>query len=384
MKKTLLVAGLLVAALQLHAAKVVKVSARSSKAGEVNVSDVTMRCEVKVGSEYDPAACARDVKALRDTGEYDDISVEAKHVTGGIDVVYVITPKPRYHGPLNCKGNDYWNASKIAKFADLKDGYAYGEADFAAAANRIRDEYRKKEFPDVKVTPQVEPVPGSENSVTVTMVIDEGKRCEINEYLFEGNANVEESVLRETFGSFPWWNPIGWFTDAPVTPQDLAEARDKIAEHYRNLGYLDVVVSPAERVAAEKDDEMNILFKIEEGTRYQVRSISVAGVKTYPESAVLASVKAVASGSVAGEKALQDAAREIEIFCGSGKSPLAETRVNVKRIPVEGDQTSLDITFDVEEGVPVTIDRVLIRGNDYTKDKVIRRELAIQPGDPVA
>ena len=383
MKRLMIVSVLLALAAQLQAAKVVRVSARSSRTGSAGVSDVTARCEVKSGSEYDPAACARDVKALRDAGEYEDISVEARHVDGGIEVVYIITPKLRYHGPLNCKGNEYWNASKIAKFADLKDGYAYGEADFAAAANRIRDEYRKKEFPDVKVTPVVEPMAGSEGSVKATMVIEEGKRCEIGGYVFEGNANVEADVLRETFGSFPWWNPVGWFTDAPVTPQDLAEARDKVAEYYRNLGYLDVVVSSAERVPGDDDGEANILFRIEEGPRYMVKAITVKGVKRYPESAVLASVKAVASGGVAGEKALRDAAREIEVFCGSGNLPLAETHVAVKRIPVDGSPNALDIIFDVEEGVPVTIDRVLIRGNDYTKDKVIRREISLSPGDPM-
>ncbi|MBO5941433.1 MAG: outer membrane protein assembly factor BamA [Kiritimatiellae bacterium] len=383
MKKLVLVAAIFAAAVGLQAAKVVNVTARSSRAGDASLSGVTARCEVKVGMEYDPAACARDVKSLRDAGEYEDISVEASHVDGGIEIVYVITPKPRYHGPLNCKGNTYWNASKIAKFADLKDGYAYGDADFAAAANRIRTEYRKKEFADVKVTPVVEPIAGSDGAVTVTMVIEEGKRCEIDQYLFEGNANAEADALRETFGSFPWWNPIGWFTDAPVTAQDLAEARDKIAEYYRNLGYLDVEVMPAERVAAKKDGEVNILFKIAEGQRYKVGSITVVGIKNYPEAAVLGSVKAVSKGSVASEKALKDAAREIEIFCGSGKNPLAETRVEIKHVPVENDPDSLNVIFDVTEGVPVAIDRVLIRGNDYTKDKVIRREISLSPGDPM-
>lgn len=383
MKKVLVFAVLMQAVLQLHAARVLNVSARSSRAGDMNVSDVTSRCEVKPGAEYDPAACARDVKVLRDTGEYEDIAVEAKHVDGGIDIVYVITPKTRYHGPLNCKGNEYWGASKIAKFADLKDGYAYGEADFAAAANRIRDEYRKKEFPDVKVAPVIEPVAGSDGAVSVTMVIDEGRRCKIDEYVFEGNANADASDLRETFGALPWWNPVGWFIDTPVTPQDLAEARDKIAEYYRNLGYLDVVVAPAERISNADGDGANIVFKIEEGPRYQVNSMAVSGVVKYPESAVLASVKAVSAGSVAGEKNLKDAAREIEVFCGSGKTPLAETHVTVKRVPVAGNPNALDIVFDVEEGVPVTIDRVLIRGNDHTKDKVIRREISLSPGDPM-
>ena len=383
MKNKVLLSVVLLGALQMHAAKVVGVSARSSRVENINVSDVTVRCEVKPGSEYDPAACARDVKVLRDTGEYEDISVEAKHVDGGIEVVYVIVPKTRYHGPLNCKGNDYWNASKIAKFADLKDGYAYGEADFAAAANRIRDEYRKKEFHDVKVTPVVEPVSGSEGAVSVTMVIEEGKRLKTDEYLFEGNANVDAAALRETFGALPWWNPVGWFIDTPVTSQDLAEARDKIAEYYRNLGYLDVVVHQAERVSCAKEDKANIMFKIEEGPCYRVKSIAVSGITKYPEAAALDAVKAVSTGSVAGEKALKDAAREIEIFCGSGTTPLAETHVSIKRVPSVADPNTLDITFDVEEGVPVTIDRVLIRGNDYTKDKVLRREISLSPGDPM-
>jgi len=382
--KRIIVATLVAAAvLQLQAAKVVNVTARSARGGDADISDVMARCEVKVGSQYDPAACARDVKALRDSGEYEDISVEAKHVGDGIDITYVITPKPRYQGPLNCKGNEYWNASKIAKYADLKDGYAYGDADFAAAANRIRNEYRKKQFPDVTVTPEVEPVPGSDGAVSVTMVIKEGKRCKIKEYIFEGNEHAEDSALRETFGWYPWWNPIGWFNDDPVTKQDLAEARDKIAAHYRNLGYLDVVVEDARRVMREDDETADVIFRIQEGSCYRVKSLAVKGVTKYPETAALAAVKAVKEGDIAGEKVLKDAAREIEIFCGSGEHPLAETHVMVKHTPSSADGEMLDVVFDVEEGVPVTIDRVLIRGNDYTKDKVIRREISLSPGDPM-
>ena len=382
MKRVLAAAVAVVTVLQIHAAKVVNVSARSATAGDADVSDVTSRCEVKPGPEYDPAACARDVKALRDAAEYEDITVEARHVDGGISVEYVVTPKPRYHGPLNCKGNEYWNAAKIAKFADLKDGYAYGEADIAAAANRIRTEYRKKQFPDVKVTPEVEKLPDG-GGISVTMVIEEGARCKIKEYLFEGNEHAEAAELRESFGWYPWWNPIGWFNDDPVTKQDLAEAREKVAAHYRNLGYLDVSVSEAERVMRDDGETANILFKIDEGPCYRVNSIAVTGVTKYPEASALAAVTAVKVGDVAGEKVLKDAAREIEIFCGSGSVPLADTRVEVKRNPSPADGGVLDIVFDVEEGVPVTIDRVLIRGNDYTKDKVIRREISLSPGDPM-
>lgn len=382
MKRLIMALAAGAAALQLSAAKVASVSARSTTADDADLSAITSRCEVKAGSEYDPAACARDVKALRDSSEYENIEVEAKHTDAGITVVYVVTPKPRYHGPLNCKGNEFFNASKIAKLADLKDGYAYGEADIAAAANRIRDEYRKKHFPDAKVTPEVEKLPAG-GGISVTMVVEEGARSKIKSYKFSGNGNVEADDLRETIGWYPWWNPVGWFSDEPVTKQDLAEAAEKIAQHYRNLGYLDCTVSPAERIAREDGETSDILFKIEEGRRYSIKSIAVTGVKSYPEAAVIGSVKAVKNGDVAGEAALKSAAREIEIFCGSGTKPLADTHVETLRIPAQDGSDALDVVFKVTEGVPVTIDRVLVRGNDYTKDKVIRREISLSPGDPM-
>ncbi|MCQ2388445.1 MAG: outer membrane protein assembly factor BamA [Kiritimatiellae bacterium] len=379
MKRLVMTAALL-AVCQTWAAKVSSVTARTADGKAAGASDVLVRCEVKPGSEYDPAACARDVQALKNTGEYEDIAVEASHGATGVEVVYVVTRKLRFQAPLQAKGNEFWGASKIAKLSELVDGYAYGEADFAAAAGRIRAEYRKKHFADVQVTPVVEPVPGSDDAVTVTMEIVEGPRVKIRDYNFDGNEKVEADDLRAALGDYPWWNPLGWFTDKPVTEQELAEACDKVRAVYRNRGYLDATVSMPEKVAAG-EDEADYVFRVDEGPCFTVGSIAVSGVKHYPEAAALASVKALAVGDVAGEEALAAAAHQLEIFCESGDNPLAETRVDVRRLPSAEDDSKLDVTFVVTEGVPVVIDRVLVRGNDYTQDKVIRREIKLSPGD---
>jgi hypothetical protein len=77
--------------------------------------------------------------------------VEAWAADKGIDVIYIVTRKLRFQGPLNVTGNDYWSVSKITKLSELKDGYAYGEADFEAAAGRVKREYQKKFFLVLKV-----------------------------------------------------------------------------------------------------------------------------------------------------------------------------------------------------------------------------------------
>lgn len=381
MKRMVLAVALAVAGMA-SAAKVASVSVKAADGDVEDVGDAAVRCQVKVGDEYDPAQCARDVRALRDAGTFDDIVVKAEQGVNGVDVTYVVKHKMRFQGPLAVKGCDYWNEGKIAKFSELKDGYAYGEAEIAAAAGRIRREYQKKFFPDVKVKPVVEPVEGIAGAVKITMEIEEGERAKITDFEFDGNEAFEADELRASFNQYPWWNPMGWFSDVPATPQDLAEARDRVVAFYRDRGYLDVEISQPE-VRTREDGERVRVFQVREGPCYKVGTISVTGVKAYPEDVVAAAVKRIAPGDVAGATALDEAAHEIEVFCGSGRAALADTHVTVRRLPSETDPETLNLVFAVEEGVPVTVNRVLIRGNDYTMDKVIRREIALSPGDPM-
>lgn len=381
MKRMGLAVALAVAGMA-SAAKVASVSVKAADGDVEDVGDAAARCQVKVGDEYDPAQCARDVRALRDAGTFDDIVVKAEQGVNGVDVTYVVKHKMRFQGPLAVKGCDYWNEGKIAKFSELKDGYAYGEAEIAAAAGRIRREYQKKFFPDVKVKPVVEPVEGIAGAVKITMEIEEGERAKITDFEFDGNEAFEADELRASFNQYPWWNPMGWFSDVPATPQDLAEARDRVVAFYRDRGYLDVEISQPE-VRTREDGERVRVFQVREGPCYKVGTISVTGVKAYPEDVVAAAVKRIAPGDVAGATALDEAAHEIEVFCGSGRAALADTHVTVRRLPSETDPETLNLVFAVEEGVPVTVNRVLIRGNDYTMDKVIRREIALSPGDPM-
>ena len=77
MKRLILAMTVAATVFAAQAAKVssVQVKAADGDAGEVG--SVAARCQVRVGDEYDPAQCARDVRALRDAGEFDDITVKA-------------------------------------------------------------------------------------------------------------------------------------------------------------------------------------------------------------------------------------------------------------------------------------------------------------------
>ncbi len=382
-----------------YAADVVDVKVKVLDGFGGDTGSVITRCQTKVGATYDPVTVSRDVTSLKDSGEFEEIEADAQRLADGVEVTFFVKRKFRFQAPLVVKGCDYFSETRVAKESELKDGFLYGEGDLAAAAAKVRLAYQKKYYLDAKVTPLVEPIDGAGNNCTITFIVDEGRRQKFRNFIFDGANHVsvrpwwnpawwepaegcfDEAELREAINDYAWWNPIGWFTDAPVTVEMLAQCAAKLAEVYRNHGYLDVTVAFPERVPCEDPEKSDVVFRIVEGPRYRLGSAEIRGVTRYPVEAVRGRSALPLPGAIAGEKELADAARRIQVVVGSGDSGLADTRVDVKRIPREGDAAIVDVVFQVTEGVPVVIDDVVIRGNDYTKDKVIRREIALGPGD---
>ncbi len=380
------------------AATVTKVSVKAMDGFGGDTSSVATRCQTKVGSEYDPTVVTRDVNALKSSGEFESINADAQRVSDGVEITFFVSRKMRYAAPLVIEGNDALSESKITSEANLKDGFLYGDSDLSAAAARIRLAYQKKHYADAKVAYRTQSVGG--NDVTITFIIDEGVRRKVSAYRFEGAAHAidvpawkklslrnefedgffDSAELHDAINDQPWWNPAGWFSDSPVTKDQQAQACDKLEEVYRKHGYLDVKITGPEHRIVKNGEKVDVVFNVSEGVRYRIGSIKLTGLTRYPENAVREKSALPKPGDIAGEQTLQDAARRVEIAVGSGDLGLADTRVDIKCIPTS-DPSTVNVIFKVTEGVPVVIGDVLIRGNDYTKDKVIRREIALGPGD---
>ena len=379
MKKIYITSFLLAMAVFARGADVTKVSVEHlDKFGGESVG-VLSHCQTKVGSSYDPAVVARDVASLKDSNLFQDIQVSAERKAEGVEVTFKVYRKVRFLKPLVVNGNTNISSSKIADESDLKDGRLYGDADFAAAADKIRALYAKNDFPNARVTPLVKVVPGGIDCM-VTFEVEEGAPLKVSGYVFSGAENVDESDLKYEIGLFPFWDPRSWFADKPVSDAQLADAVAKISRYYADLGYLDVKVS-SECIADSASNKKTISFKIVEGPLYTVGSVKIEGLKSYSNKDVAEKSTLPNEGDAAGLKVLEDASHSISVAVGSGSLGLSESRVDIKRIPRDGNASVLDIVFSVTEGIPVVIDNVAIVGNEYTKDKVIRREIELGPGD---
>ena len=359
-----------------------KVTVRALDAFGTDASDVLQYCSVKENDSYSPEeltkGLSKDVRTLLDTERFEDVSAEVETgVSDGIYVVYSVKRRYRFQDPISIRGNDYMSESKVKKYAELKNGDPIDEQILASKVSKIRDEYIKRYYRNIKISVVMEPMTNSVGFAQVTFVVNEGVREKIRSFKFLGNPSIDAEELRYSFGDLPWYDPRSWFTEAIVTEQALEDARQQAEDVYQNKGFLDAQVATpvSEKVGEEKVDMM---FKVTEGDAYTTESTAIRGVKLFPESDVLAGSR-MKKDMVCGRQAVNDAAKDIQDYYGS--RGYVDTVVRPLIDPMPGRPGRAVITFDVREGQLAYIRNVVIRGNNETKDKVIRREVLVSPGE---
>jgi outer membrane protein insertion porin family len=342
-----------------------------------DASDVLTFCSVKAGEEVSQEAMSKDVRSLLDTGRFGYAGVELEKLDDGIRVIYVVRRRSRFQEPLSIKGADYLSERKIRKLFELKSGDYIDEAVLSEKVTKIRDAYGKKFFPEAKVEEKIEPIENGAGSANVILIIEEGEQVKIKDFRFIGNSSIDSKELRSSFGQRPWYDPRGWFMDTPVSAQDLEDARQQAEEVYHNQGYLDAKVEfPVTETISKGKAAM--VFEVTEGDVYSVDSTAIKGVKLFPEGEVLSKCTLPVDG-VAGRSSINDSAKKIgEYYTSRG---YIDTRVRPVIKPVEGKPGRMAITYNVVEGGLVYINNIIIRGNNKTKDKVLRRELMVNPGE---
>jgi outer membrane protein insertion porin family len=208
------------------------------------------------------------------------------------------------------------------------------------------------------------------------VAIDEGKRTPVKEVLFEGNEQIPDSDLRGALKQPSRWNPLWWFRKKRFDPDELEAARLEIRDIYMSRGYLDAVVDlPV--VETVDEHELRVKVHVSEGTLYHIGKMSLSGVALFSEMALWKGVK-VKAGDIASSDAITAAAQALRDYYGS------RGYINTVVKPLldaDGSKRTVNVAFSVTEGALTHIRNIEIQGNSRTRDKVIRRELLVYPGD---
>lgn len=344
---------------------------RNTGIGPLEEESVLAFTTLKAGEPFAQASVSRDVKMLQASGRFSDVQVEVERASGGLVVTYAVNPRLRIHR-IAVEGADYIGNRKALDLLELGPGDLVDDMLLGARAQPLRDHYAKRYFPEVSLTWEINPR-GETGHCDVAVRVNEGRRAKVKRIRFTGNRAIKTRELRKVMQQrrVRLWS---WFTNSGrFDPDQLAMDVGAIRNVYLDRGYLDAAVG--EPLVQRTRRGVEIEIPVQEGRKYRVGAVGIDGMELFSPETVqpLLPLSRGASASMQGIRQTADAIRDFY-----GRKGYVETRVSYDIRPAP-DGTA-DLKFTVREGTLARARDILIRGNTRTKDKVIRRELTIAPG----
>ena len=344
-------------------------------AGPVTISRerVLANMRTQVGKPYSEQGVAEDIRNLYATGKITNARIFGEPVQNGVRVIVVVQSKATV-GEVVIQGATQVKEAKLRKQMSVKTGDTLSESSLEQDKQKIIDAYDKAGFSGTNVKYEVQNDEKT-GKARVVYSVTEGGKSSIRSVNFEGNNAISTKELRKTMKTRPK-NLLSFLTKTGKVQNDqLDQDVLSLRELYQNRGYIDADVSLPE-ITTSPDGKTDILIRIKEGQQYNVGKVAITGANVFPKEQVQTKVK-MAGGETFSAKTLRDDAKAIQDMYGER----GYVDMQVKGITTPAGRGVVNVEYRIEEGAQSYVERVNIQGNTHTKDKVIRRELAVAPGD---
>jgi outer membrane protein insertion porin family len=327
----------------------------------------------KVGEPYSERAAEADIRALYATGGVANVRIFAEPLGDGVKVTVLLQGRPVVE-EIIIEGAQQISMNRVRREISSKVGDVLSEEKLEDDRQKILKIYEDRFFADVDVQYRVQEVPG-QNRVRVIFQITEGPKLIVRRITITGNENILARDIIKVMKTRPW-NILSFINKSGrVLPAQVEEDRSAIRTLYQNRGFADVEIVSFETVPLGTDG-VEIQIGIREGIQYRVNSVKFEGVNIVPSDEIKARLKMV-EGSLFTPKGMGDDLKALRDFYG------ARGYVDMVVMPeiLPAGTGAVDVIYRLDEGVQSYVNLINIQGNTRTKDRVIRREMAVKPGD---
>jgi len=335
---------------------------------------ILAQMRTKVGLPYSDTVAETDIRALYNTGQVQNVRIFGQPESDGVKVIVAVQTRTMLN-EIQIDGATRISPKKLRKNLGVKLNTPLREEDLEKGREKIMETYQAHGFNDVEVTFRVEAIDAIRGTSRAVYTVNEGIKGSVSTVRFEGNTHFSDRVLRKQMKTRQ--KTLFSFVDKSgrLDETQLQDDLQKVREFYQNHGYIDVAVRDVTKQRTSSG-ALQIVIAIDEGPQYHVGKLTFVGYKATTEQKLRAVVK-MKEGSVYSAKAIKDDAKALADAYGSGGY------VDLTIVPEtsQAHDRLIDITYKIDEGQRSYVERISISGNTRTKDKVIRREVLIAPGD---
>jgi outer membrane protein insertion porin family len=341
--------------------------------GNRRVEPETVRSylQFNVGDAYSAAKVDGSIKALFATGLFADVSIQPK----GSTVVVTVKENPIIN-QVAFEGNSEVDTATLSGEVKLKARSVFTRAKAQADVQRILDVYRRQGRFAASVEPKI--INLEEDRVNLVFEITEGESTKVKGINFVGNHAFTDSQLRDVIST----TQAGWFDFLKGTsvydPDRMNLDRELLRQYYLKNGYADVAVTAANAEIDPAGQGFLITFAIDEGPLYNFGAINIESALPGVNPDTYRGDLLTHSGQVYDASQIDKTSEKLTLAVAEAGHAFARVR---PRLTPDATNHTISISYVVDEGPRIYIERINIIGNTRTKDYVIRREFRLAEGD---
>ncbi len=349
------------------------VVSRVEVSGNQRVDADTIRnyISIKPGKAFSSSDIDAAVKALFGTGMFSDVQINQVGSTLVVKVSeYQVVNQVLFQGNKKLKDN------ALSAAVQLKPRGTFSQATLDSDVEAIKAAYRRIGRDDAAVATQIMQL--GDNRVNVVFNITEGGRTQITAVNFVGNSAYSSRRLSDVINTkrSSWLSFV--LRDDVYDEDKLRADQELLRRFYYNHGYADFQVVSAVGELDSATNKYTVTITVQEGPRYTFGDVSVESTIPEVDSKSLQSVVQTDKGDVYSAKKVEDSIIALtEKVAGSGYA--------FAQVTPRGDRNfenhTISVVYTIDQGAKAYIERIEIRGNDRTRDYVIRREFDVSEGD---
>lgn len=346
----------------------------------ISQDDVALYLREHVGQAFKVDTLAGDVRALWDSGFFEDVQVDLTPTDRGVRLRFKVTERPNIKG-IDFDGNEEIETDKLLEAIEIKPNTILSVPAVRRSVSKIKDAYAEKGFFLADVIFTIDPQ--RDNEVIVKFKVTEHQPVTVRRITFIGNEHIPDADLREVMQT----GNGGFFAFGSGGPyrQDVFE-RDLllISALYYDKGYMSVQIGTPRVMLTTDREGIEITVTIHEGPRFKIRQLKIferddAGNEVEPlggRKALRELIRAHSGDWFNRAEVVRDLQAVRTLYRDAGFYTVeAEPETEVDPVHAE-----VDIIIPIRRGPPVRVERIEIKGNTKTRDSVLRREMEIQEG----
>ncbi len=339
------------------------------------------------GAKFDPQTVEEDYQRIYGMKKFANVEAKVEPTnSGGVIVAFIVSENQQIKS-IVFRGNISLSDSELRPVVEtsIKVGEANDRFRISLAKQAIEALYRDRNFPFAHVDFDAPKLAEGD----LVFIVSEGPNVRIRKVKFQGNRSFTDDRLKGQIQSKSW---IWIFRRGNYGPETVEDDVAALRRFYESKGFFDVRIG-RKLVWSPDNSELQINFNIDEGQRYYVDQLIFHGNTSLSDAQLRANLKLV-EGRPYDADVLQRDVREVIrayspfgfIYQPQSTDPTylqignpRDPEGPVKKI-FHAEAGKVDLVYEINEGKPYHVGRILVRENSKTQDKVVLRELHVVPG----